>query len=79
MSEKYYVTVKLIETHVNEEQFLIDHLPEDWDEMDDWDKSVYVQDHGRWVRNDTTFQDVDQIMGVEVEDAKDVQIIMQDA
>ena len=43
------ITFKLVETHLNEEEYTIEQLPDNWDELNRWDKYSYIGEHGDFI------------------------------
>ena len=64
-----HVTVRLFETHINDETFTIEKLPDNWDDMSEWDQYSYMGEHGKYIESDSNFSQVDDVYSVEVEEA----------
>ena len=62
------ITVSLIETHNNEEEYIIEQLPDNWEEMDRWDKYRYISEHGDYVDSESECFLVDDVFEIKEEE-----------
>lgn len=62
------VLVRLVETHVTEEEFSIDKLPKDWEDMTSDDQWGHVVRHGKYEQSNTLETNVEGIQEIEVEE-----------
>ena len=61
------ITFKLVETHLNEEEYTIAQLPDNWDELNRWDQYSYVGEHGDFIDSDSELSQIDDVLEVEEE------------
>ena len=62
------ITVSLIETHNNEEEYIIEQLPDNWDELNRWDQYSYVGEHGDFIDSDSELSQIDDVLEVDEEE-----------
>ena len=62
------VLVQVVETHVNEEEFQINSLPKDWEDLTELEQWRYVGEHGKYIDSNTIFTDVESVQEVNVEE-----------
>ena len=62
------ITVSLIETHRNEEEYTIEQLPDNWDELNRWDKYSYIGKHGDFIDSNSVFSQVEDFLEIEEEE-----------
>ena len=63
------VLVNVVETHLVEEEFSIDKLPEDWEDMSMNEQWAYVAQNGVYIQSDTQEIQVDSVQDIEIEEA----------
>ena len=61
------ITFKLVETHLNEEEYIIEQLPDNWDELNRWDKYSYIGEHGDFIDSDSECSQIDDVLEVKEE------------
>ena len=62
------ITVSLIETHRNEEEYTIEQLPDNWDELNRRDKYSYIGEHGDFIDSNSVFSQVEDFLEIEEEE-----------
>lgn len=62
------ITFKLVETHLNEEEYTIEQLPDNWDELNRWDKYSYIGKHGDFIDSNSVFSQVEDFLEIEEEE-----------
>ena len=62
------ITFKLVETHLNEEEYIIEQLPDNWDELNRWDKYSYIGKHGDFIDSNSAFSQVEDFLEIEEEE-----------
>ena len=62
------ITFTLIETHRNEEEYTIEQLPDNWDELNRWDKYSYIGKHGDFIDSNSVFSQVEDFLEIEEEE-----------
>ena len=62
------ITFTLIETHRNEEEYIIEQLPDNWDELNRWDKYSYIGKHGDFIDSNSVFSQVEDFLEIEEEE-----------
>ena len=62
------ITFTLIETHRNEEEYTIEQLPDNWDELNRWDKYSYIGEHGDFIDSNSVFSQVEDFLDIEEEE-----------
>lgn len=58
------VTVRLTEIHINDETFMIEKLPDNWDDINTWDQYSYLGEHGNYIDCDSNFYEVEDVYSV---------------
>jgi hypothetical protein len=53
---------------VNDETFTIEKLPDNWNDMSEWDQYWYIGEHGKYIGSDSNFSQVDDVYSVETEE-----------
>ena len=61
------ITFKLVETHENYEEYTIEQLPDNWDELNRWDKYSYIGEHGDFIDSNSGFSQVEDFLEIEEE------------
>ena len=64
------ITFKLVETHLNEEEYTIEQLPDNWDELNRWDKYSYVGEHGDFIDSDSECVERVDVLEIDEEERK---------
>ena len=62
------ITFTLIETHRNEEEYTIEQLPDNWDELNRWDKYSYIGKHGDFIDSNSVFSQIEDFLEIEEEE-----------
>ena len=62
------ITFKLVETHENYEEYTIEQLPDNWDELNRWDKYSYIGKHGDFIDSNSVFSQVEDFLEIEEEE-----------
>ena len=61
------VTARLFETHINDETFTIEKLPNNWDDLGVIDRYSYISVHGKYIESDSQFSELIEVNSVEEE------------
>ena len=62
------IIVQLVETHTNEETFKIEKLPDNWDELNRWDKYSYIGEHGDYIDSYSAFSQIEDVLEIKEEE-----------
>ena len=62
------VVARLFETHINDETFTIEKLPNNWDDLGDMERYSYISDHGKYIESDSEFSELIEVNSVEEEE-----------
>ena len=62
------VTARLFETHINDETFTIEKLPDNWDNLGVIERYSYISVHGKFIESDSQFSELDEVYSVEEEE-----------
>ena len=62
------ITFTLIETHLNEEEYIIEQLPDNWDELNRWDKYLYIGLFGVFIDSDSECSQIDDVLEIDEEE-----------
>jgi len=62
------LTVTFLETHVNEETYVIKELPNGWDDMDNQQLQEYLSKHGEFIDSRCDFSHVDSVRSVHIDE-----------
>ena len=63
------VTARLFETHINDETFTIEKLPDNWDDLGVIDRYSYISVHGKYIESDSEFSELIEVNSVEEEES----------
>ena len=62
------VIARLFETHINDETFTIEKLPDNWDDLGDMERYSYISEHGKFIEADSQFSQLDEVYSVEIDE-----------
>ena len=65
------ITFKLVETHLNEEEYIIEQLPDNWDELNGWDKYSYVGLHGYFIASYSECVEIVDVLEIDEEEREE--------
>ena len=63
------VVARLFETHINDETFTIEKLPDNWDDLGVIDRYSYISVHGMYIESDSEFSELIEVNSVEEEES----------
>ena len=63
------VVARLFETHINDETFTIEKLPDNWDDLGVIDRYSYISVHGKYIESDSEFSELIEVNSVEEEES----------
>ena len=63
------VVARLFETHINDETFTIEKLPDNWDDLGVMERYSYISVHGKFIEADSEFSELIEVNSVEEEES----------
>ena len=65
------ITFKLVETHENYEEYTIEQLPDNWDELNRRDKYSYIGEHGDFIDSYSECVEIVDVLEIDEEEREE--------